>query len=170
MKIFMGLVVVLLVGVGGYFFAFNNSEVVEDKVPLESRADSNPIVVQETTPETLTKRDSIPEVKPEPVVSAKAPVLDSKPTSVPPTVITNPVSIQIASFAFSPTTITVKRGTNVVWTNNDSAPHTVTGDNDGPASGTLQTGGVYSFIFNNLGTFNYHCSFHPSMKATVIVN
>src|SRR5579872_1465443 len=32
------------------------------------------------------------------------------------------------TFAFSPATITVKVGTKVTWTNNTSAPHTVTSD------------------------------------------
>jgi plastocyanin len=79
-------------------------------------------------------------------------------------------TVAIQNFAFSPETITVKVGTKVTWTNKDSAAHTVTGDNnDGPASGTLAQGASYSFIFSKVGTFNYECSIHPSMKGTVIV-
>ncbi len=78
-------------------------------------------------------------------------------------------TITIKNFSFDQKSITVKKGDTVVWTNNDSASHTVTGDNSGPSSSTVNTGGTYSFTFNDIGTFGYHCSFHPSMKATVVV-
>jgi len=79
------------------------------------------------------------------------------------------VSVDIAGYAFSPSALTVKKGTTVTWTNRDTAPHTVTGDNGGPASGELKNGGTYSYTFNTTGTFAYHCTVHPSMKATVTV-
>lgn len=84
------------------------------------------------------------------------------------TVTTNSVSIK--DFMYSPETITVKKGTTVTWTNQDSAPHTVTADNgNGPDSGTLENGKSYSFTFNSVGTFSYHCTFHSDMKGTVTV-
>ena len=59
----------------------------------------------------------------------------------------------------------------VVWTNNDSVGHTITADQGaGPASGVINHGETYAFTFNTPGTFSYHCSIHPSMKGTVIVN
>lgn len=79
------------------------------------------------------------------------------------------VAVSITNFAFSPSTITVHKGDTVVWTNNDSAPHTVTGDNGGPASGTLSQGSGYSYTFNTVGTFPYHCTIHPNMHGTVVV-
>jgi plastocyanin len=78
-------------------------------------------------------------------------------------------AVAIANFAFSPTTLTVKAGTTVTWTNSDSATHTVTSDNGVFDSGSMANGKTYSFTFNQTGTFPYHCTFHPSMKATVIV-
>ncbi|MEK6917789.1 MAG: plastocyanin/azurin family copper-binding protein [Nanoarchaeota archaeon] len=52
----------------------------------------------------------------------------------------------------------------------DSAPHTVTSDSGSELnSGTISNGGVYSHTFNTAGTYKYHCAFHTSMKATVIV-
>lgn len=78
------------------------------------------------------------------------------------------------TFAFSPATITIKVGTTVTWTNNTSAPHTVTSDDgttfDSGASNPISAnGGTYSFTFTKAGTFTYHCQIHPFMKATVIV-
>lgn len=78
-------------------------------------------------------------------------------------------NVSIQNFAFSQKSINVKKGDTVVWTNNDSAPHTVTGGNAGPASGTLNNGGTYSFTFNNTGMFDYHCAIHPSMTGNVVV-
>ena len=79
--------------------------------------------------------------------------------------------VSISNFSFNPGSITVNKGATVVWTNNDSVGHTVTADQGaGPASGLLNPGETYAFTFNEPGTFNYHCSVHPSMKGTVTVN
>ncbi|MEX0881288.1 MAG: cupredoxin domain-containing protein [Candidatus Saccharimonadales bacterium] len=81
---------------------------------------------------------------------------------------TNKVSI--SNFTFSPTDITVKKGTTVTWTNNDSVAHTVEFDTDNiPKSETLGNGDTFSFTFNDEGAFNYICGIHPSMHGTVTV-
>lgn len=79
-------------------------------------------------------------------------------------------TVKIASFAFTPATITVPVGTTVTWTNEDTASHTITAD-DGTTfnSGNIAKGGTFSFTFTTAGTFPYHCAVHPSMTATVIV-
>jgi plastocyanin len=80
-------------------------------------------------------------------------------------------SVTIHNFAFSPASVTVAPGTTVTWTNNDSTAHTVTADSgNGPKSGQLQQGQTYSFTFSQAGTYAYHCSIHPEMKATVTVS
>ena len=135
-------VVIVIAAIAGYFFLFNKTKSTEDIVPVTNQ--------EETAPVT-----QVP-----PASSAPAPTTTLAPT---------PVSVSIASFAFSPATMTVKKGTKVTWTNNDQAPHTVTGDVSGPSSPTLANGASYSFIFTNEGTFQYHCNFHPSMKGTVTV-
>lgn len=84
-------------------------------------------------------------------------------------VATNKVSI--ANFAFSPASITVKKGTTVTWTNNDTTTHTVTESDSqtGPNSGNVTPGSSYSFTFNTVGKFPYHCSIHTEMIGTVTV-
>lgn len=80
------------------------------------------------------------------------------------------ISIDIKDFKFNPNKLTVKKGTKVTWTNNDSMTHTVTADKGtGPASTNLSTGGAYTYTFNEIGTFDYHCNIHPSMKGGVVV-
>jgi nitrite reductase (NO-forming) len=75
------------------------------------------------------------------------------------------------SSGFSPATITVVIGVNntVVWTNKDSAPHTVTSSTKLFDSGNLNTGDTFTYTFATPGTYQYGCSYHPWMKGTVIV-
>jgi plastocyanin len=99
-------------------------------------------------------------------------------TSTPTVAITGAtqtVTIVVTSsgFAFSPASLTIPVGTTVVWKNTTDTPHTVTSD-DGKTfnSGTstpVNAGSTFSFKFTAPGTYNYHCSFHPTMTATIIV-
>lgn len=92
---------------------------------------------------------------------------------------TNKIVIQ--NFAFTPSKPTVKAGTTVTWTNNDSTPHDVTSA-DGPgtdatttslfASGELAQGKTFSFTFKKAGTYYYVCQVHATLKtmhAVVVV-
>jgi plastocyanin len=81
-------------------------------------------------------------------------------------------SITIKNFAFYPSSLTVKTGTVVTWVNQDGASHTIVSDTGSPAafsSDSLSTGASFPFTFTQAGTYTYHCSFHPSMKGTIIV-
>lgn len=80
------------------------------------------------------------------------------------------VKIDIKNFAFSPETLNVKIGTKVIWTNNDNVAHTVTSDSDNLLnSPTLSPGQSFSFTFTKIGTTNYHCNIHKTMKGSIIV-
>lgn len=79
-----------------------------------------------------------------------------------------PDSVSIKDLAFDPSSITVKAGDTVTFTNNNTVTHSVVGDG-GIDSGELEAGESYKETFNTLGTFNYHCSTHPSMTGKVIV-
>jgi plastocyanin len=81
------------------------------------------------------------------------------------------IDVTIQGFAFSPFDLKINKGDTVIWTNKDSASHTVTSDSGSElASGTLATGQTYSHTFNEAGTFNYHCGIHLTMKARVEVS
>lgn len=83
------------------------------------------------------------------------------------------VNVDIKDFAFSPEKVTVKKGTKVTWTNQDTVAHTVTSDSDsaqkGLDSGNLAKGKSYSFTFDTVGQYNYHCVPHPNMIGLVEV-
>lgn len=75
----------------------------------------------------------------------------------------------IRGFSFQPGILKVKVGAKVTWTNDDTVAHTVTADTNSFASGNLQPGGLFSFMFTRPGTYAYHCSIHPSMHGSVVV-
>ena len=94
----------------------------------------------------------------------------------------------LAPYAFSPTTVTVKVGTTVKWTNSGKAQHTSTSDatpqpiwNSGPVlpAGTgscdpndpyctpgTTPAGTYQRTFNTAGTYQYHCQNHGAQGMT----
>ena len=88
-------------------------------------------------------------------------------TTTPP--VTSGNNVSIVNFSFSSADIHVTSGSTVTWKNNDTAPHTVTADDNSFTSPTLNKGDTYSKTFTTAGTYPYHCSIHPMMKADVVV-
>lgn len=78
-------------------------------------------------------------------------------------------AIEIKNFAFSPTTLMVKVGDTVTWTNQDSAGHSATADDGSFDTGVLSQGESNTVTFTEAGTFAYHCTPHPNIKGTVVV-
>lgn len=78
-------------------------------------------------------------------------------------------AVEIKNTAFNPTTITVKAGAKVTWTNNDGFAHTVTLDDNSVDSGNIAGGATFDNTFAAAGTFAYHCKIHASMHGTVTV-
>lgn len=78
-------------------------------------------------------------------------------------------TVTIQNFAFSPAIVTIKAGTTLTWTNRDSDPHTVSATDGSFHSPTLMTGQSYSHTFTTPGRFEYLCTIHPFMTATVVV-
>ncbi len=78
----------------------------------------------------------------------------------------------IKDFAFHPDTVRVRPGTTVIWLNCDvrADPHTTTSDAGAWASDFLAVGNTFSRRFDQAGPFGYHCTPHPFMKGTVVVD
>lgn len=102
------------------------------------------------------------------------------------------VSIQanastLGTNAFSPATFTISLAsrTSVTFRNADTGTppsiygmggtsgttHDLVAD-DGTTfnSGSMAPGQTYTATFTKAGTYPYHCSIHPSMKGTIVVN
>jgi plastocyanin len=76
-------------------------------------------------------------------------------------------TVRMAGLSFAPGTLTVARGTTVVFDNDDTAPHTVTARSGGVDSGVLDPGKQFSLAVTD--GFDYFCSIHPSMTAKIAV-
>jgi plastocyanin len=77
---------------------------------------------------------------------------------------------------YTPAAITLVIGVNntVVWTNHDSALHTVTSSSVPTGatsfdSGPIAAGTSFTFTFSVPGTYQYHCDYHSYMVGTVTV-
>lgn len=97
-------------------------------------------------------------------------------SSSPSTVAAAPVSpggqqaVAIRNFSFMPRTITVKKGARITISNRDSTAHTATSD-DGSSfdTGGIDPGSSSTVTLGKTGRFPYHCSIHPFMHGTIVV-
>jgi plastocyanin len=108
---------------------------------------------------------------PSPTAGQPSPTTAATATSQPSgAVATVKIVEQNEKYMFEPATLTIKKGTQVVWTNMSDAPHTVTSDNGTfNTSSNLTENQTFMFTFNTAGTFTYHCNIHSYMKATITV-
>ncbi len=76
---------------------------------------------------------------------------------------------------FSHRNAQVKAGETLVWTNMDSAPHTVTLGSRGVAepgfdSGAIGPGQSFALRIDKPGTYSFTCTLHPAMTASIVVS
>ena len=87
-------------------------------------------------------------------------------TGTPITIVSG--ALTLSTTAYNPNPLTISAGTMVTWTNKDSTTHTATSDS-GLFDGTVAPTAQFSFTFANKGTFTYHCTLHPNMVGSVVV-
>ena len=83
---------------------------------------------------------------------------------------TTTAEVTIDNFSFRPQTLTVAVGTTVTWTNGDDIPHTVVSNDGVFKSIARDTDEKFSFTFDKVGAYPYHCSLHPKMTGEVVVH
>jgi plastocyanin len=72
-------------------------------------------------------------------------------------------------FMFAPTSLTVRAGSTVTWTNKDAEPHTVVSVTGMFRCAALDTNDRFAFKFDEPGTYRYTCSIHPRVVGTIVV-
>jgi plastocyanin len=88
---------------------------------------------------------------------------------------TGAATVTIQNIAFSPATLTVKVGTTVNFSNQDTVGHTATnGVNGTPDPNALfdidlPAGTAGSFTFTKPGTYQVTCKIHHGMHMTIVV-
>jgi plastocyanin len=93
----------------------------------------------------------------------------ASPAGATPAAGADAVEVTIADFAFTPAEATAAVGGAVHWTNNDSAPHSVSWADEEPESNDLDNGDDYERTFDGAGTYEYACGIHPTMTGSVTV-
>ena len=79
-------------------------------------------------------------------------------------------TVVIDNFAFSPSTLTVKAGTTVTFTNVGDLPHDATALKQGDwGTGLLAKGESKTVSFMKPGMYYYICTPHPWMYGQIIV-
>lgn len=81
-------------------------------------------------------------------------------------------TVILDDLAFMTEELTVKKGTTVTWENRDTARHDINFTDaamDSADSELFGQGETYEYTFDEVGTFDYSCTPHPFMKATVVV-
>jgi plastocyanin len=77
--------------------------------------------------------------------------------------------VVLANTAFVPACGKVPAGTTVRFTNGEPMQHTVTADSGSFDSGVLNQGQFFDATFAATGTVGIHCTLHPGMRMTLLV-
>jgi plastocyanin len=77
--------------------------------------------------------------------------------------------ITIQNFDYTPFELRIQAGDTVTWINTDPFGHNTVSDTGVWASNNLARGQSFSYRFDTPGVYPYYCSYHPSMRATVVV-
>ena len=109
-----------------------------------------------------------------PVVETSTPTATATitltPTSTPtPTITVEPGKVSIVDFAFQPAEITIHVGEKVEWENTGQMNHTATSDTGVWDSGVLAPDQKFSFTFDTVGDYPYHCTLHLNMTGIIHV-
>lgn len=82
----------------------------------------------------------------------------------------NVTDISIKGGKFRPKNVTIKVGTTLTWTNNDTTTESVTSDTPGLFdSGQLAANATWKYTFSKTGTFPYHSTGTTGMFGSVTV-
>jgi plastocyanin len=126
---------------------------------------------------TIPPQEKTVEITPSPTVgeneATPAAVINPLPSGVLPGKEATPsaqrVEVIISKLSFQPASITVGKGSTIVWRNQDTVSHTVTAVDGSFNSGTVVAGDTFVQRFDKVKTYTYSCSIHPEMKGTIIV-
>jgi plastocyanin len=85
-----------------------------------------------------------------------------------------PGSMSLTDIAYQPNPVQISVGDTIIWTNDDSEPHTATSGQNARADGRFDSGimaptRTFEHTFTEPGEYPYFCILHPNMVGTVSV-
>ena len=151
-------------------FIDDSIDIIEESIEELDSVTNTAELVAEEIEETI--EDTIPEVPD--VVKQTMEEKFLAEVRIPP--MTYTPGCEDSNTCYVPSPAQIKSDGEVIWTNFDSVPHTVTSGNvsDGPDglfdSELVEPFESYSLDFGIPGEYDYFCMVHPWMKGTVIVS
>ena len=136
------------------------------------------VIIVNQVEEMIVVSEPTPEPEPTVVESVSEPTAEILPSSFA-ILIPNGVGVpgcDETNECYSPYDVTVGVDETVIWSNDDTAPHTVTSGTIDAGftgvfdSGLLVSGDTFEFTFNETGTFDYFCTIHPWMTGIIRVS
>ena len=102
------------------------------------------------------------------------PTAPTPPTNAPiANVYILPGAVDLGANAFGDEAVVIFKGERMRWRNVDGVEHNVVADTQSlpefVTTGPLSPGGERSFIMNTVGTTTIHCTIHPQMTGTLVV-
>ena len=99
---------------------------------------------------------------------------EAQATDEPDQTTSKEVTIIMQNNTYQPSEITITAGTTVTWVNEDSYVHNVLSGTRGEPTGMIESpdiqgGETFSYTFEETGTYEYYCSYHPGMSAVINV-
>jgi len=100
------------------------------------------------------------------------------PSASPVTSTASQNTVVIKDYAFSPSSLTIQKGANVTWKNNDTVDHELFSNGpafsfpkigEGGSSPLIRADGTYTYQYNTTGTYDYRCYIHMQETRTIIV-
>jgi plastocyanin len=89
--------------------------------------------------------------------------------TVPSGAVPRTARVYVQFAAYGPSQLDVLPGQTVRWTNVSQRTHTVTSDEGLFDSGDVPGGAGFSFTFNTVGTYRYHCTIHAGITGEIDV-
>lgn len=74
-----------------------------------------------------------------------------------PQVFSGKLNIYLQDNKFNPSRLTIKAGSTIIWVNQEPVLHTIHSDTDLFQSNMLAVGQVFSYTFDEPGTYPYYC-------------
>ncbi|MDX1533444.1 MAG: plastocyanin/azurin family copper-binding protein [Nitrosopumilaceae archaeon] len=136
--------------------------------------DAKPVKIEESLEVEITKETPEPEVMEEKTMEK----MDESKIHVHNVVIPEGVGVpgcEETNECYVPYSLSMKVGHKVIWTNEDTAAHTVTsGTVDGGPDGIFDSsifmsGATFEHTFNDPGKYDYFCIVHPWMIGIIEV-
>ena len=140
----------------------------EFSIPFTSVARWVAIVMppKKPTPESPAAKPQSTASTPPAATTPPAAVANAAPAAVPARA---PAVITAKDMAFTPATVTVPVGATVTWVNGESEMmHSVT-SNTGLFDTYVAPGEKTTYTFTKAGTYEFHCTPHPTMTGTITV-